>query len=125
MDSQTPGFFPMRSFILIGRSRKTGKDELICGRDVKPTVQIDKFKTLARSRTNNEFESVSLLEEVPAKKTLRFITVAQAEARVKSAEEAEAKAKADAEAQAKEAKEKQSQPENSGPETPNKKKGKK
>jgi len=105
--------------ILIARDRKTGKDILLCGREVKITEQIAAYKEL--SSPNDEFENAVLADVNPRKKPLKFLTKAESEARAKAAAEAEAKAKAEAEANENA---EQSQPESSGPKT-NKKKGKK
>jgi hypothetical protein len=96
----------MRSFLIIGRSRKTGKDVLICGREVPPGEQIRAFKDIALERVNEDFSEVVMVDARPCKARLRPMTAeqvkAQAEAREKAdAEAAKAKAKAEAKAKAK------------------------
>jgi hypothetical protein len=90
-----------RQFILIGRSRKTGKDEIICDRSVSVSEQIAKYKELARNRVNEDFESADLIERVPFKSSLKFDTQAEADAKAKAKVEAQKKSEADAKAKAK------------------------
>lgn len=99
----------MRTFILIGKSRKTGKDELILGREAKGSEHIEAYKELGAQRVSEDYENVVLVEAAPFKRPLKFITKAEAEAKAdeeKKAKEAAAKAadkkpKAEAEAKAK------------------------
>lgn len=78
----------MRTFILIGKSRKTGKDELILGRDAKGSDHISAYKKLAAQSTSEDYENVVLVESSPFKRQLKFITKAEKEAREKAHKEA-------------------------------------
>lgn len=82
----------MRQFILIGRNRETGKDEIICDRTVSPRKVLDRYKELARQRTNDKFVCVDLIEPVRVKSTVKFLTTAEAAARAKSESDAKPKA---------------------------------
>lgn len=90
----------MRTFILIGKSRKTGKDELILGREAKGSEHIAAYKKLAVNKASDEYESVSLIESAPFKRPLKFITSAQAEEISKAEKEAKAAALTKAEKEA-------------------------
>jgi len=74
----------MRTFILIGKSRKTGKDELILGREAKGSEHIEAYKKLGVQRVSEDYENVVLVEAAPFKRPLKFITKAEAEAKAKS-----------------------------------------
>jgi hypothetical protein len=97
-------FTNMRTFILIGKSRKTGKDELILGREAKGSDHIAKYKELAAERTSEDYENVVLVESAPFKRPLKFITKAEAQAREEAAKAAAAKAEKEAAKNAKPAK---------------------
>lgn len=105
--------------ILLAKDRKTGKDVLLCGREVPMREQVELYKELA-GPTSEEFSDALFAQLVPHKKRLRFVTSDEVKRREKVQAEAEAKAKAESEAAT------QSQPESSGLEQPKtKKKGKK
>lgn len=94
----------MRTFILIGKSRKTGKDELILGREAKGSEHIEAYKKLGAQQVSEDYENVVLVESAPFKRPLKFITKAEADARAeadnKAKEAASKSAKAEADAKA-------------------------
>jgi hypothetical protein len=84
----------MRTFILIGKSRKTGKDEIILGREAKGSEHIATYRKLAASSVSEEYENVALIESEPFKRPLKFISKAAAEAK-QSGKKSSAKKKAE------------------------------
>lgn len=89
----------MRTFLLVGQSRKTGKDELILGREASGSDHVKQYRELAGKSVNEDYKNVALIESRPFKRPLKFLTESEADARKNAANEA-SKLSAETKAQA-------------------------
>lgn len=84
--------------ILIARDRKTGKDILLAGREVPFRGQLEKYKELAGT-VSDDYSNAILAVVQPHKKPLKFITKTEGEDRAKVQAAAVAKAEKEAKAE--------------------------
>jgi hypothetical protein len=80
--------------ILIARNRKTGKDEILAGRDTTFPKQLAAYRKFD-SAVHEEYDRVALVQTVPLKKPLKLVTKGEMESRTAKHAEQIASAAAD------------------------------
>jgi len=87
----------MQETILIASDRKTGKDVLLCGREVPFPEQRERYEEF-NSQTHEEYSSVALVYLQPAKKPLQFLSEAEVKSRAEKHDQLVATSNAKSEA---------------------------